>query len=206
VYVPNYVDSAGFEPDFDPGDYFVFFGRLSKEKGIHTLLAAAEAGKFKLVLVGVGELEPDALAAAGRCDSIRVLGRKSGAELWQIVKGARATILPSEWYENAPLSVLEGYALGKPVIGARIGGIPEMVREGETGWLFESGSTNGLVEAMNRVKDMSDSELEEVGRHARQFVATNFSPRHYLQDILSLYQSVGVQIAVPGDASMPVYS
>lgn len=202
AYIPNYVDPIRFEPTFGPGDYFVYFGRLSAEKGLRTLLRAAESGSFKLVLMGDGDLKPEILAAAERSPSISYLGRRTGAELCEIVAGARATILPSEWYENAPLSVLESYCLGKPVIGARIGGIPELIMDGDTGWLFEPGSSESLVESMRRVQNMADSDVAEIGRRARDFSDSHFTPARYVDDMLALYSSIGVSLKSHKDASV----
>jgi glycosyltransferase involved in cell wall biosynthesis len=108
------------------------------------------------------------------------------------VREARAVVLPSEWYENAPMSVLEAYANGKPVVGARIGGIPEMVKPGETGLLFESGRVGELADCMHRLAAMADDAVAEMGRAARQYVSTTFTSQRYLSDMLALYAELGV--------------
>ena len=113
VYIPNFVRIDEFVPVTEPGDYFVYFGRLAAEKGFSTLLQAVEGSGARLVIVGAGELEKEAEAAvAAAGGKLSWLGRRSGRELFDVVAHARAVILPSVWYENAPMAILEAYALG----------------------------------------------------------------------------------------------
>ena len=72
--------------------------------------------------------------------NIEFLGYKTGHELSELIRHASFVIVPSEWYENNPLTILEAYSQGKPVIGSAIGGIPEIIDEGKTGFLFEAGN------------------------------------------------------------------
>jgi glycosyltransferase involved in cell wall biosynthesis len=191
AHVPNFVDAAAFEPRFEAGTYVVYFGRLALEKGLLTLVRAAALADVPLVLVGTGPLESELRSLAARLSArIEFAGYRTGAALYDIVRGARATVLASEWYENAPISVLESLALGKPVVGARIGGIPEMVRDGETGWLFDSGSAEGLAAALRDAYGSSPSRLEALGRQGRRMVEVEFSRARYLESVLDIYQGV----------------
>lgn len=190
-YVPNFVKVEEFLPRYEPGKYLVYFGRLSYEKGVGTLLQAARLAGCKLVVMGDGELADEVRAAQNADADIDYLGRKSGAELLEVVAGSRAIVLPSEWYENAPMSVLEAFALGKPAIGARIGGIPEMVREGVSGLLFESGSAEDLARAMRVLVDMPDREVADLGRSARALVEAEYCLERYRDRTLTLYSALG---------------
>lgn len=192
-YVPNFVDVEDFEPVFAPGKYFVYFGRMSYEKGVGTLLAAAEASGVEMVFIGDGELSDSVRSAASRVANIQYVGRKTGAELKALVGGARAVVLPSEWYENAPMSVLEAFALGKPAVGADIGGIPEMIREDETGVLFPSGQVASLAAALQKIAVMSDGQVEAMGRQARDTVHRDFSRDRYRERMLGVYRALGVK-------------
>ena len=195
AYIPNYVDAAAYTPCYEPGDYFFYFGRLAMEKGVATLIRAAAKAQVKLRIAGTGP-EGDALKAlaAEMGGDIEFLGFVGGEPLWKWVREARAIVLPSEWYENAPMSVLEAYASGTPVIGACIGGIPEMVREGETGALFASGKVEELAGLLRQFADGSDSAVTEMGRAARQYVSTTFTRQRYLNDMLALYAELGVAV------------
>jgi glycosyltransferase involved in cell wall biosynthesis len=191
TYIPNYVNSAAYSPRYVPGDYFFYFGRLAMEKGVATLIRSAAQAKVKLRIAGTGP-EGDALKtlAAEVGGDIEFVGFVSGEALWNWVREARAIVLPSEWYENAPMSVLESYACGKPVLGARIGGIPEMVKTGETGMLFESGKADELAGLLRKIADMSDDAVAEMGQAARTFVSREFTAERYLNEMQALYASL----------------
>lgn len=193
TYIPNYVDAGALEPRFEPGDYLVYFGRLSVEKGLPTVVAAAAESGVKVVLVGTGPIE-DALRETVARSGARVefTGYRTGDALHRLVRESRASILASEWYENAPLGVLESFAMGKPVIGARIGGIPEMVRDGETGWLFESGRVDELAARMRTARDTPDARIESMGRAARADVEARYARDRYVESMRALYHELGV--------------
>lgn len=191
AYVPNFIRVDEFSPDFDAGDYFVFIGRLSYEKGVATLCKAAAAAGAKLVVVGDGPLRESLQRQAKQhADSIVFPGFQSGEALRNWIRNARALVLPSEWYENAPISILEAYACGKPVIGARIGGIPELIEEGNTGWLFDSGSVEQLSELLATITALPDQKVSEAGRAARARVERNHTPWRYLDAMLEVYDSM----------------
>ncbi len=194
VYVPNYVDVTKFEPQFTPGNYFLYFGRLAPEKGVGTLIRAAAKSGVLLKIVGTGPVEAELKTLAAQVGgAIEFLGYRTGSELHDLVRDSRAVVLPSEWYENAPMSVLESYALGKPVIGARIGGIPEMIVDGETGWTFESQNVENLAECLQTVIAADNSMIMSMGQVGRDYVEKNFSRKRYIEAILALYKELGVK-------------
>jgi glycosyltransferase involved in cell wall biosynthesis len=190
-YVPNFVSADSFEPRYAPGKRFVYFGRLSREKGIATLIRAAAQAKVGVDVIGTGPIEPELRALAEDAD-VRFLGFMTGAKLNAAVSSARAVVVPSEVYENAPLAALEGAALGKPLIVARIGGLPELFVENEASWSFESRSVAELAATLRRVADLPDAEVAAVGRAARRHVEHEFSPDRYLQRIRGIYGRLGV--------------
>lgn len=193
AFIPNYVDSTLFSPDFQPGSYFLYFGRISHEKGLYTLVNAAILAGVELKVVGTGPEEgrlKDLVNELG--GNVQFLGYRSGKELHSLIRSSKAVVLPSEWYENAPMSVLESFALGKPVIGARIGGIPELIEEGETGWLFESGNVAELSCLLEQIGKIKAEKLSLVGKAARDYVSINFSRSGYLEKIRNVYFDLGV--------------
>jgi glycosyltransferase involved in cell wall biosynthesis len=191
VCVPNYIEADRFQPDFKAGDYLLFAGRLSVEKGIATLVKAAFKAGVKLRVAGTGPLEA-ALRAMPEAKDVEWLGFCSGELLWKQVREARALVLPSEWYENAPMSVLESFASGTPVVGAAIGGIPEMI-DSTTGWVFPSGDVEELASVLTRVFQTPDAVISEMGRQARQRVEGQFNRAMYVEGVLDVYRSVGVR-------------
>ncbi len=193
-YIPNYVDAAALEPQYEPGDYLLYFGRLAPEKGVATLLRAAAQAGVTLKLAGTGP-EDEALRrlAAELGADAQFLGFQSGQTLHGLIRGARAVVLPSEWYENAPMSVLESFALGKPVLGAQIGGIPEMIEPGLSGWTFASGEVAELAERLREIRATPDARIAAMGRAARDTVVQRFHRAGYLQQMLALYAELGVK-------------
>lgn len=195
VHIPNFIDIDSHEPDYTPGRPFLYVGRLSPEKGLATLVQAAARAKVPLWIIGTGPEEDALKQLVLTLDAdVSFLGYKAGEELYGLMRRARAVVLPSEWYENAPMSVLEAYALGRPVIGAAIGGIPELVHEGETGMTFESGNIEDLASALRRCAEMPDTRLADMGRAARQWVETDFSPARYFESLMLLYRELGMRV------------
>jgi len=196
-HVPNFVDVERHEPRYEPGDAFLYFGRVIRQKGVATLIRAVAAARKKLLVAGTGpELdEMRALASQLNAD-VTFLGHLGGSQLHDVIRGSRAVVLPSEWYENAPMSLLEAYALGKPVIGARIGGIPELIRENQTGVCFQSGNVPSLQSALEDFDLRPQTQIQEMGRAGRRWVAEDFTVAKYRQRILALYHDLGVQVSV----------
>ena len=192
VHIPNFVNVDHYRDDWEEGDYFVFAGRLAPEKGIATLIRAAALSGQRLVIAGTGPEEAALKALAAETDAdVTFAGYLSGAALHETIGRARALVLPSEWYENAPISVLEAYALGRPVIGARIGGIPEMIREGETGLLSLPGNATSLADALGGMAARSVAERRAMGQAGREWIAREFSAAAYRDRTLDLYRALG---------------
>jgi len=194
VHVPNFIDPDAYVPGWAPSDTFVYFGRLSKEKGVATLVRAAARAGVKLRVIGTGPEEAALRALAVDLGAdVEFAGYHSGEALRERVRDCRAVVLPSEWYENAPMSVLEAYALGKPVIGARIGGIPELVREGETGAVFDSGSVAALADTLCDWAACPHEHITSAGMAGRAWVEDAFSLRRYEQRMQRIYHDLGVR-------------
>ena len=188
VHVPNFVDAQALRPASDAGEGFLYVGRLAPEKGLETLLRAGVLSGQRVSFVGTGPMEPRLRALAGQSGvDARFLGYRTGADLHEAIRAARAVVLPSTWYENAPISVMEAYALGRPVIASRIGGLPEMVREGLTGATVAAGDAEALAAELTRFAAMPADQVLAMGRAARTFVETVFSTHAYRRALLSLY-------------------
>jgi glycosyltransferase involved in cell wall biosynthesis len=195
AYIPNFIEIDAVEPSTPPGNGFVYCGRLVPEKGVATLIEAAAVARVRLLVVGTGPEEDRLRQTAERAGADAIFtGHLSGRELRETIAAARAIVVPSEWYENAPISVMEASALGRPVIGARIGGIPELIREGETGLLFESGDVDSLAEVLRRVQAMPTATLNEMGRAGRAWMQSEFTPARYRERMLELYGALGVAL------------
>jgi len=193
IHIPNFVDIDHLQPRGEPGKAFVYFGRLGPEKGIATFIRALKIAGAKGWVVGTGP-EDEALRrlAAETGADVEFLGYLSGDALFDAIRNARAMVLPSEWYENAPMSVMESYALERPVIGANIGGIPELIRPGETGEVFPSGDAQALAERLATFAAMTDRHVLEMGKSGRAWMAESFTSQCYRDRLLSLYRDFGI--------------
>ena len=142
VAMHNFVDQPEQVLE-EKQDYILYFGRFSQEKGVQTLLEVCrQLPEIPFVFAGTGPLESD---LAG-LKNVKNVGFQTGADLHKLIAQARFTVYPSQWYENCPFSVMESQMYGTPVLGADIGGIPELIAHGVTGELFESGNILQLKE------------------------------------------------------------
>ncbi len=189
-YLPNFIDLQLYPPlPASPERSFVYFGRLDEGKGLENLLAAAAGIKSTLKIIGEGPLRGELERRSGAQTGcrIRFLGYLQGADLRQEIQASLAVIQPSELNENNPLSVLEAFALGKPVIGSNLGGIPELVRNGETGLTFEAGNAEHLRERMSWMLEHPE-QAADLGRAARQMVGREFNAERHYASLTGFYQ------------------
>lgn len=194
VHIPNFIESAGGEPERpEENGYFLFAGRLAPEKGIATLIRAAGRAGERLVVAGAGPEEERLRAVAAETGAdVAFAGYLTGEPLKRLIAGAKALVLPSEWYENAPVSLLEAYALDRPVIGTRIGGIPELIEEGTTGLVAAPGAVEDLARALAAMSALSPGRRLEMGRAGREWARRDFSAEAYFDRTRALYASLGV--------------
>ena len=179
-------------PNNNKGDYFLYFGRLSHEKGIHTLLKAWESIKPKLKIVGEGSemRNLSKFITDKNLTNIELLGFKSGKELENLISNASFIIVPSEWYENNPLTIIESYANGKPVIASKIGGITEIVINNETGFLYEMGNIQSLIFEVQKASKISENDYLKMSKKSREFAEINFSQEKHYNDLMNIYKKL----------------
>lgn len=177
VALHNFVDPVE-KKNTEKKDYVLYFGRYSREKGIDTLLRVArELPQIPFVFAGKGPLERELEGIP----NVRNVGFQSGIELENLIREAQLTVCPSECYENCPFSVIESQMYGTPVLGAAIGGIPELICVGRTGELFESGNAEALKEKILQML----SHREDYSQCAEE---TDFlSIQAYMDKLVQLY-------------------
>lgn len=184
----NGVDTKNIHGTGSDAGYALYLGRLSAEKGVATLLEAhRQAGaKWPLVVAGTGPLEAEVKL---KYKDVIFKGHLAGQALHEVIDRAAVVVTPSEWYENCPMSVLEAMAYGKPVVGSRMGGIPELVADEETGLLFEAGNVQALRDCLDRL--MQNPALRRsMGVRARQRAEAEFSIEQHMDGLLQIYQSL----------------
>jgi len=183
----NFVAAEKFKPQLSKEPYYVYLGRLSNEKGVETLLKAASLQpNFRLKIIGDGPLKAD-LEKRYSASHIEFMGYRSWDEIKILLGKARFMVIPSEWYENNPLSIIESLAVGTPVLGAAIGGIPELINK-ENGRLFKSGDLNDLSNKIGEMKAISDWDYQKISDTAK----VHFSAENYYRELISIYNSKNI--------------
>lgn len=179
--------------DTGHGDYYCYVGRVNNQKGVPTLLAAASRLPYPLKIIGHGNLLGENLKRYGINlnkvgSNIEFLGYKEWDFIKEVEGGARFTVLASEVYENNPLSVIEALCLGTPVLGSRIGGIPELIKEGKTGMTFKTGDVDDLTD---KIRKMWSAQFDH--RQIAVISQQRFTSENYVDSLLRLYQNGGVE-------------
>lgn len=152
IAMHNFIDKVEWK-DTKKENYILYFGRFSIEKGIGTLIEAAkEMQDVQFVFAGTGPLENEIKEIA----NIKNVGFQTGEALEKLIREAKFSIYPSEWYENCPFSVMESQMYGTPVLGANIGGIPELIQVGKTGDLFVSGNKEDLKRKIHSMLEKAE--------------------------------------------------
>jgi len=170
----------------DDKAYVLYFGRFDLQKGIRTLIEAAKRlPDIRFVFAGRGPLEEE----ISQIPNIDNVGFKSGNELRSLIENALFSVYPSEWYENCPFSVMESQMYGTPVIGANIGGIPELINTSQdknpTGMVFEAGNVESLTYSINKL--WHDRELlSEYSVNCGSLPFMN--AEQYTERLLEIYQ------------------
>lgn len=184
--LPNMAPGPHDKVDSTQNKYFAFAGRLSMEKGIPTLLQAAEKlPHIRFRLAGSGPEEDEYRHSAS--DNVEFVGRLDGDDMTAFYRGARGLILPSTNYEMCPLVIGEAMSHGVPVIASDIGGIPELIEDGVTGSLFEPGHGGRLAENIRQIDEDGEFAVR-VGAAGWKTARGKFGEARYLQDLTSIYE------------------
>ena len=181
IALHNFVDKVDWE-ETEKKDYVLYFGRFSEEKGIKTLLDVCKSlPSIPFIFAGTGPLEDEINSVS----NIKNIGFKKGKELETLIREARFSIYPSEWYENCPFSVMESQMYGTPVLGSDIGGIPELIDVNKTGELFKIKDKSELKEKILEL--WNDKDLAET--YSKNCKDIHFdSIEEYYKKLLPLYK------------------
>lgn len=187
VVKPNFVHpDPGSRDPAEVGGYLLFFGRLSPEKGVDVLIrAAAGVPEAHLVIAGDGPQAPDLKALAN--DRVTFVGQRSSDELPQLIRDARAVVVPSRWYETFGRVVVEAYACGTPVIASDIGALAEVVEDGVTGLLVRPGDVDALEGAIRRAVD-DTAGFAAMGSTARATFEQRYTADANYGQLMAIYQ------------------
>lgn len=192
------ADKIVLKPNFlfpDPGlqemngDYALFVGRLSPEKGISTMLAAWQTvgDRIPLKIVGDGPLAEEVEIAAGEIPGIEWLGRKSQAQVQQLMQNARMLVFPSVWYEGFPMVIVEAYAVGLPVVASNLGSLSSLVDSDRTGLHFRPGDPEDLAAKVEWAVTHPE-KLAHMGREARRKFEANYTAEANYRRLIEIYE------------------
>ena len=176
------------------GDYVLYYGRLSAEKGILTLVRAMKKlENAPLIIVGTGP-EEDAIRAEIEAhhlnQRVTMVGFQSGENLWQYVRNCACVVVPSEWYEASGYTACEAQAIGKPVVATNAGGLPENIVDGETGFISPMKDEAALADAIGRVMRLSDEEYQRMAEKSVANAKKLFDASGYVAKLLALYANL----------------
>jgi len=186
------INMQDYKPGNTSGEYFLFLGRLSDEKGVVTLLKAAKNfpdAPFYIVGDGPQRVQLESFAQENLLPNVKFLGSKEGEELEALVRDCRAVVVPSEWYDNSPLVIYEAFAYSRPVICAKMGGMPELVDHEENGLHFEAGNVESLSTQLKRMWREPEMAVA-FGQAARAKAEKEFDPNVHYCKIYKWYQEL----------------
>ena len=185
------IDVKDYNVNIDDQGYAFYYGRLSMEKGIYNLLKAMLNIKDRKLFVAGDGPEKDNIEKFinenNMEDRVKLLGFLDSNKIKDYVRKARVVIVPSICRENCPYSVLETLAIGRPIIGSNLGGIPELVKDGEYGYIY-----NNIEELTEKIKKLLDDKklAEEMGKNAKNIIKREYSSDDYYKAIMNIYNKV----------------
>lgn len=192
--IPNFIPKEYMSPPSSGTKRtgLVYVGRLSHEKGILEAVETITKSDLDLTitLIGTGPQHQEIKKIASRDERIVCLGQMPRAEVVKAISSSQYSVVPSRWYENNPLSVLDSFATGTPVIASKIGGIPEIVRENKTGFLFDPFSSASLIETIQQALSITATEYAFYQNQCYKAADLEFSEKHQLNRLMEYYQKV----------------
>ena len=190
--LPNPVEHENVTPNFKHKNYILFYGRLEKCKGIFTLLKSMkQLPGIELRVIGDGSELDDCMKFVNKnlMKNVRFLGTIWDHKLCEEINNCSFVIVPSEWYEPSPYSILQSFAAGKAVIGSNLGGIPDLIIDKYNGLLFKPGDYKELA---NKIKSLSNNEnlIIKYGKNARNTIKSDHTPQVYYKKSIKIFESL----------------
>jgi glycosyltransferase involved in cell wall biosynthesis len=187
--IVNGIDDSQPLNDIEDLGYLLFVGRVSREKGIETLARAHQLmrNKIPLKIVGNGPIYNELIKQFPEAEFLGYVQQGEGLD--KLIKHARAIIVPSECNENCSMSVLEAMSFARPIVGSRIGGIPEQIRDGIDGALFEPGNAQELADVLDDLA-ANPEKAKQMGLNAHDRLCEKYAMRDHMAALLKLYDEL----------------
>lgn len=191
-HIPTFTAGRAEADEPETGSYGLYFGRITEEKGVDTVVRAYEQLPDHRVLIMGDDTTAEALRLRQYIQehgltNIEFTGFRSGAELDETIRKARFTLIPSIWYDNLPNTSLESFRYSKPVIASDIGSLPELITDGYNGYLFPAGDADELAERIRRLDN--DGEVDRMGRNSRKKLEEDFSPEAHYEALMKVFNA-----------------
>lgn len=188
--IPTFTTSKTKVGNPEIGSYGLYFGRVTEEKGVETVIKAYEKlPEYTVKIMGDDTTEEATklknYVKKHKIKNVEFLGFKSGEELENIIKAARFTLIPSIWYDNLPNTALESFQYSKPVIASNIGSLPELVIDGENGYLFNPSDEEDLIKKIKMLDD--DKLVKKMGEASRRRLENRFSPNAHYEALMKVF-------------------
>jgi glycosyltransferase involved in cell wall biosynthesis len=190
--IENPYDCKNITPKYEGKNYILYFGRIEKNKGIYTLLKAMESlPDIELKVVGIGTEYQNCLnyISEKRMHNVDFLGAKWNDDLMPIIENCEFVVVPSEWYEPSPYVVLQAFSYGKPVLASNMGGLNDMVKDGNNGILFNAGDDKQPTQKIKYL--LSNKALtQKMGTMARKILEDKYNPERYYTDTINIFNDL----------------
>ena len=191
--IHNFIDTKQYEVENKDEGYALYFGRLTKEKGILNLVNAfSKTNSGILYIAGEGEEKEniERLIKENKLeDRVKLLGFLNSFEIKEYIRKCKFVVVPSIWYENCPYSIIETLAIGKPLIGSNLGGITELIQDNENGFIFNYNNIEDLTNKMNQLFE-SDSLVEKFSKYSKELADKLYSKESYYNKIIEIYNNL----------------
>lgn len=188
--IPNFTSiEKGKQKNINPLEesYYLYFGRISEEKGIKEMISLFNRIDLNLIVVGKGPLEKWVEESISDSKNIKFIGPKYGEELVDIIENAKYVIQPSKWFENCPMTIIESFALDVPVIGSNHSGFKDLINDGETGFLLDF---NDPDEDALRLKTIDKQDTENLKKNISEHFNNNLAKHIHINKIISIYDDL----------------
>jgi glycosyltransferase involved in cell wall biosynthesis len=188
IVKPNFIKDPGEFP-IEREDFFLYIGRISSEKGIGVLVEAFHDKPCELIVGGDGPLKEEVIFAAEKNSRIHYAGLLDKQKVMDLMRRCSALVFPSIWYEGMPLTLIEAFATGTPVIASNLGAMSSMILDGYNGFHFTAGSAAGLSDRIEYWSTADTMTKKEFSRNARICFEKLYTPEKNREKLLSIYQA-----------------
>lgn len=187
VVKPNFVFPSTLRQPV-PQDYFIYVGRLSEEKGIINLIEAFKMTPLQLRIIGAGPLEYQVTESIKNQANIQYLGFRPRHEILPLIASAQALVVPSICFEGMPITILEAYSVGTPVLSSILGPLPEMIIPDKTGNTFDPQNRDEIVHCLKQWDAKATTEKDEIRKTCKAYYFSNFTPAINKEKLLAIYK------------------